>query len=82
VVYAQLARAGHAPEDRRQAIKWLEKSLAAWRVVQSDPAFGTPQKRQVEQAEEGLGGPRDNRLEARREAKKGPRLQIWMTSRP
>ena len=54
LVYAQLGRAGKSPEDRRQAVLWLQKSLTAWRAVQSDPAFAPPHKRQMQQVEEAL----------------------------
>src|SRR5262249_12245583 len=44
LVYAALARSkmthsAQVREDRRQAAVWLQKSLAAWKQVQSDPAI-------------------------------------------
>lgn len=59
LAYAGLARAantdaGQARDDRRLAELWLQKSLAAWRQVQSDPAFGPPHRREMHQVEAAL----------------------------
>jgi tetratricopeptide (TPR) repeat protein len=50
LVYRELARSGDA-EDGRQAVAWLEKSIAAWREVASDPSFAPPRRRELEQVE-------------------------------
>jgi tetratricopeptide (TPR) repeat protein len=55
LVYADLARFNHAVrdqarKDRADAIEWLEKSLDAWRKVQSDPAFAPSRKKEMDQA--------------------------------
>jgi eukaryotic-like serine/threonine-protein kinase len=59
LVYAQLARGRHATpaqqrEDLRLAALWLQKSLATWREIQSDPAFAPPHKRLMQDVEEAL----------------------------
>jgi eukaryotic-like serine/threonine-protein kinase len=59
LVYAQLARGRHANpsqqrEDSRQATLWLQKSLATWRDIETDPGFGPQQKRRMQEVEEAL----------------------------
>jgi hypothetical protein len=59
LVYANLAGSNHTTseqvrEDRRQAVLWLEKSLAAWRQVESDPAFAPPHRKELRQVEAAL----------------------------
>ena len=59
LAYAGLAKAkgasaAQAREDRRQAELWLEKSIAAWREAQADPAFGPPHRREMQQVEAAL----------------------------
>ena len=54
LIYAALARATNtsraiALEDRRHAREWLGKSLAAWRELQSDPAFAPSHQEEMEQ---------------------------------
>jgi hypothetical protein len=54
-----LARARGAPpalalQDRRAAAKWLEESLAAWKALESDPAFSPPQRREMQDVEKAL----------------------------
>lgn len=52
LTYAALARGGtSASEDRRQAGEWLRKSLAAWRDLQTDPAFAPAHKEELQQVE-------------------------------
>jgi hypothetical protein len=56
LAYAALARAATsrpdlAREDRRQAAAWLYKSLAAWRGLQSDPAFSPSHKQEMRKVE-------------------------------
>ncbi|MEO7653438.1 MAG: hypothetical protein ABIZ80_23510 [Bryobacteraceae bacterium] len=59
LVYASLAGAKsrsalQVREDAREAQVWLEKSLAAWRAVQSDGAFAPPHRREMLQVETAL----------------------------
>jgi hypothetical protein len=61
LTYAWLARAPNstpkeAGEDREQARVWLEKSLAAWRLAQADPAFAPPHRREMLRVETTLKG--------------------------
>ena len=56
LAYAALARAATsqpdlAREDRRRAATWLNKSLAAWRGLQSDPAFSPSHKQEMRKVE-------------------------------
>jgi hypothetical protein len=56
LTYDLLARARNATpqqarEDRSQAEVWLEKSLAAWRQAQGDPAFAPPHRREMQRVE-------------------------------
>jgi hypothetical protein len=39
-------------EDRLHAKEWLQKSLAAWRDLQSDPAFAPSHREEMQQVEE------------------------------
>jgi hypothetical protein len=41
-------------EDRRQAADWLQKSIVAWREVESDPSFAPPRRKELEQVEAAL----------------------------
>jgi serine/threonine protein kinase len=57
LAYAALARAktsapAAAVEDRLHAKEWLQKSLAAWRDLQSDPAFAPSHREEMQQVEE------------------------------
>lgn len=57
LVYAQLARlknSDHSREDRQQAGVWLDKSLKAWRQLQSDPSFSRPHRMQMQEVEAAL----------------------------
>jgi tetratricopeptide (TPR) repeat protein len=54
LAYARLESRVKSAEDRRQAVFWLQKSLAGWRAAQGDPAFAPPHKRQMQQVEETL----------------------------
>ena len=56
LVYAGLARAGSGNADRQQAAQWLEKSLAAWKQAQSDPAFAPVHRAEMRQVEAALAG--------------------------
>jgi len=56
LAYAALARNRAFPpdvsaEDRRHAKEWLQKSLAAWRESQSDPAFAPSHREEMHQVE-------------------------------
>jgi tetratricopeptide (TPR) repeat protein len=59
LVYADLSRLRNtirdqARADRADAIEWLEKSLTAWRKVESDPAFAPTRRKEMQQAEAAL----------------------------
>jgi serine/threonine protein kinase/tetratricopeptide (TPR) repeat protein len=59
LIYAQLAQGQHQNpaqqrDDRRQAALWLQKGLAAWQAVESDPGFAPPHKRQMTEVSETL----------------------------
>jgi len=61
LVLAVLARTpGVAPslalQDRQAAVEWLEKSLAGWRELQSDPAFAPTHRYEMQQVEKALAG--------------------------
>ena len=54
LVYTAMARWKNAPpeqalEDRTQALVWLQKSMAAWHEVESDPAFAPSRRKEMEQ---------------------------------
>jgi tetratricopeptide (TPR) repeat protein len=56
LVYADLARVRNtlrdqAQKDRADALEWLEKSLAGWRKVESDPAFAPSRRKEMQQVE-------------------------------
>jgi tetratricopeptide (TPR) repeat protein len=56
-VYAALARSKSTPaavaaEDRRNAQKWLEQSLAKWRPLEADPAFAPAHREELQKVEE------------------------------
>jgi tetratricopeptide (TPR) repeat protein len=56
MTYAALARAktslaDASAEDRRLAQEWLQKSLATWRDLQSDPAFAPSHREEMHQVE-------------------------------
>jgi hypothetical protein len=68
LTYAWLARARNstskqAREDREQAGVWLEKSLAAWRQAQADPAFAPPHRREMQRVEATLSALRKRQSE-------------------
>ena len=59
LIHAAAARIRSSPpdlaaEDRRQARDWLLKSAAAWRALQSDPAFAPFHKQEMQQVERAL----------------------------
>ena len=59
LTYAWLAPAAsaisvQARQDRQEARAWLEKSLAAWRLAQADPAFAPPHRREMQRVEAAL----------------------------
>lgn len=59
LVYADLSRRKNAlrdqvKNDRTEAIAWLEKGLAAWRKVESDPAFAPARRKEMQQVEAAL----------------------------
>ena len=59
LVYADLARLrtalrDQARADRAAAAGWLEKGLAAWRKVESDPAFAPSRRKEMQQVEAAL----------------------------
>jgi hypothetical protein len=61
LVFADLAQTrGAAPsqtlEDRRTAEGWLQKSLAGWRELESDPAFAPTHPSEMQQVEKALAG--------------------------
>ena len=61
LIYAALAGVKDGlPEttrsDREQARDWLQKSLAAWREIQSDPAFSPAHRQEMQQVESAAAG--------------------------
>jgi hypothetical protein len=51
LAHAATSRPDLAREDRRQAAAWLNKSLAAWRSLQSDPALSPSHKQEMRRVE-------------------------------
>jgi tetratricopeptide (TPR) repeat protein len=51
LAHAATSRPDLAREDRRQAAAWLNKSVAAWRCLQSDPAFSPSHKQEMRRVE-------------------------------
>ncbi len=51
---ARGATPAQALQDRQEALRWLQESLAAWRPLQSDPAFAPPQKFEMQRVEAAL----------------------------
>lgn len=43
-----------SPEDNQAAIKWLTKTVAAWRAAQSDSSFNAVHRREMQDAEAAL----------------------------
>ena len=40
--------------DRKEALSWLGKSMDAWRATQSEPGFGEPHRREMQEVEAAL----------------------------
>ena len=52
LTYAALAKSPlRAASDRNDALSWLGKSLNAWRASQSEPGFGEPHRREMQEVE-------------------------------
>ena len=43
-----------APSDRKDALSWLTRSLDGWRASQSEPGFGEPHRREMQEVEVAL----------------------------
>jgi len=58
LTYVALWQAKHSSpqslQDRVIAVNWLEKSLTAWRALQSDRAFAPPHKSEMDRVEAAL----------------------------
>jgi hypothetical protein len=55
LTYAALMRSPlRAAGDRKDALSWLGKSLDAWRASQSEPGFGEPHRREMQEVEQAL----------------------------
>jgi serine/threonine protein kinase len=54
LVHARIARTLRSSADTNEARPWLEKSLAAWRAVQTHPSFSPPHRREMQQVEAAL----------------------------
>jgi len=55
LTYAALMRSPlRAAGDRNDAVSWLGKSLDAWRSSQSEPGFGEPHRREMQEVETAL----------------------------
>ena len=54
-MYAALMRSPlRAPSDQRDAVSWLTRSLDGWRASQSEPGFGEPHRREMQEVEVAL----------------------------
>jgi hypothetical protein len=52
LTYAALLQSPlRAGTDREDALRWLGKSLDAWRASQSEPGFGEPHRREMQEVE-------------------------------
>jgi hypothetical protein len=47
--------------DREDALRWLGKSLEAWRASQSEPGFGEPHRREMREVELALARAQSSR---------------------
>ena len=55
LTYAALLRSPVREEsDRDEAASWLGKSLEAWRASQSEPGFGEPHRREMDEVQVAL----------------------------
>jgi hypothetical protein len=55
LTYAALMRSPlRAASDRQDALSWLGRSLDGWRASQSEPGFGEPHRREMQEVEVAL----------------------------
>jgi tetratricopeptide (TPR) repeat protein len=55
LTYASLMRSPlRAASDRQDALSWLARSLDGWRASQSEPGFGEPHRREMQEVEVAL----------------------------
>jgi len=64
LTYAALLRSPlRVATDREDAVRWLGKSLDAWRASQAEPGFGEPHRREMNEVELALTGLRSQTID-------------------